>query len=792
MKSSHLLVVLPLALASLGSQCGAKLPERELPAEGEGEGEGPAEGEGEGPAEGEGEGPAEGEGEGPAEGEGEGAPWCEDGCSDPLPIEIETELEGAPPGPLYLTFVWIDPWAGEEDQEGYGEHGEPPAPPPPFGPGLMEIELPGLTPEEPLLLEVPLPTPDDDAFVRPPDDEGQPAENVRAAVYVAVVFVDLDEDGVLTSADGPVGWAPTHLLGYLEGDLGPQMPSQYDQLVAGWNHLEMEDLSSDDNPEVVPWETEVPLAVTRWPRLELTVRGVVEVDNGAPWPDGVDELRVGLVSESPFEESRATVASTPVRVAGADSVPFELALPDLQGARWESLFQMHVPDGRGGGDEVMMPATTLAFVLFDDQDGNRALDRAAGDKCLAMGEGIFDLFAREAAPAHFYFGLSVGHHLVEPTPPGPNGQPEPPGFELLEDDFEVRIVWRGHEACGPGGPDSGLAECGTPNGMPQDRTRGDAVTLDGQVYYVGGTSSQADQAHKVLRMDPDRGFWDDQISPLEVARTDLGAAAVNGRLYAVGGNWGREQDVHAVYSLHPDDAGWAAEPDLPLGVSYVSSSTVGLGSRVFVVGGRAADAGDGNVDLNRIQMLETQPQEGGPFWAKSPRWNGQAVHSATAVVFEEDIWVFGGESGNRVHGGVYVYHAPPPGTPASAARVEGNNVGMWDDQARGEMPWPRAGAEAVVVGDTIWFFGGWDHPDGEANQEVLSYRPQDGMWEKLLPPPGSPLHRDAAVTAVEEATGVHVFVLGGSVPSDAQGGERTPLPDVSELCVPMQMVEPPR
>ena len=49
MKSSHLLVVLPLALASLGSQCGAKLPERELPAEGEGEGEGPAEGEGEGP-----------------------------------------------------------------------------------------------------------------------------------------------------------------------------------------------------------------------------------------------------------------------------------------------------------------------------------------------------------------------------------------------------------------------------------------------------------------------------------------------------------------------------------------------------------------------------------------------------------------------------------------------------------------------------------------------------------------------------------------------------------------------
>ncbi len=87
-----------LAVALLALPLAACSPERSSPAaEGEGEGEGPAEGEGEGAAEGEGEGAAEGEGEGAAEGEGEGP--AEGEGEGPAEGEGEGPAEGEGEGP---------------------------------------------------------------------------------------------------------------------------------------------------------------------------------------------------------------------------------------------------------------------------------------------------------------------------------------------------------------------------------------------------------------------------------------------------------------------------------------------------------------------------------------------------------------------------------------------------------------------------------------------------------------------------------------------------------------------
>ena len=87
-------------------------------------------------------------------------------------------------------------------------------------------------------------------------------------------------------------------------------------------------------------------------------------------------------------------------------------------------------------------------------------------------------------------------------------------------------------------------------------------------------------------------------APLPVARHHLGGAALGGKVYAVGGQQGDDPTTGHVADVHAYDwvtNTWSPVASLPLARSHVASSTfVGPGNKLFVVGGSTNSTADSN------------------------------------------------------------------------------------------------------------------------------------------------------------------------------------------------------
>jgi N-acetylneuraminic acid mutarotase len=114
-----------------------------------------------------------------------------------------------------------------------------------------------------------------------------------------------------------------------------------------------------------------------------------------------------------------------------------------------------------------------------------------------------------------------------------------------------------------------------------------AATLDGVLYVAGGNDGRAPST-QLARLEGER--WQ-ALAPLPQGRSAGGLVALDGRLYLVGGvvEGGLAGDTH-VYDPAADR--WAAAPGLPTPREHLGAAA--SGGRVVVVGGRVA--GRGNLD----------------------------------------------------------------------------------------------------------------------------------------------------------------------------------------------------
>jgi N-acetylneuraminic acid mutarotase len=127
--------------------------------------------------------------------------------------------------------------------------------------------------------------------------------------------------------------------------------------------------------------------------------------------------------------------------------------------------------------------------------------------------------------------------------------------------------------------------------LPQARGGGALALENGILHFFGGSDlSRADSAtHWTLAL-PGGTSWQSSTA-LPVGRNHLGGVTLNGQIYAVGGQKG--QDAAAVYTAEfdvwdPASSTWKPLAPLPSARSHIGAATFAMGSRIIALGGETS------------------------------------------------------------------------------------------------------------------------------------------------------------------------------------------------------------
>src|SRR5215207_854765 len=122
--------------------------------------------------------------------------------------------------------------------------------------------------------------------------------------------------------------------------------------------------------------------------------------------------------------------------------------------------------------------------------------------------------------------------------------------------------------------------------LPQGRSAGGLVALDGRLYLVGGVI-EGGLAADTLVYDPAADRWS-PAPGLPTPREHLGAAATDGKVYVVGGRvGGLGGNLATAEAFDPASGRWSAVAELPTARGGLAA-TATAGGQVVAVGGEAA------------------------------------------------------------------------------------------------------------------------------------------------------------------------------------------------------------
>ncbi len=261
------------------------------------------------------------------------------------------------------------------------------------------------------------------------------------------------------------------------------------------------------------------------------------------------------------------------------------------------------------------------------------------------------------------------------------------------------------------------------------------VALSGEVYVIGGFDGAGRIVPTVSAYDPEADRWR-AAAPLPVAMHHANAAAVDGRLWVLGFLRDRrfsEDGRSFVYDPAAD--AWSPGPDLPDTWHRGASGVAAIDGVIYVVGGFAAggalsavhafDPADGA--WTRLPDLPGPPRDhmaaaavDGQLVVAGGRDARIGAHVSRVDVFDPASGVWrrgadmptsrGGVAAAAGHGRLYVLGGE--GDPGRASgvfpQVEAYDLACDAWRSLGEMPRPRHGTGAAVVGDWLYVPGGAD------------------------------------------------------------------------------------
>lgn len=156
--------------------------------------------------------------------------------------------------------------------------------------------------------------------------------------------------------------------------------------------------------------------------------------------------------------------------------------------------------------------------------------------------------------------------------------------------FSIKNVWR---------YDSQTNTYQALPGLPEERSAGGMVLLDGVLHYISGLNKNRQATvgtHYALALSdlnpdgtlkPGSPGWT-TLAPLPVPRHHAGIAVLEGKIYYVGGEINYDANLIPqdwVHRYDPSTNAWTELPKLDWPRHNINGSTVALGGRIFVIGG---------------------------------------------------------------------------------------------------------------------------------------------------------------------------------------------------------------
>ena len=165
--------------------------------------------------------------------------------------------------------------------------------------------------------------------------------------------------------------------------------------------------------------------------------------------------------------------------------------------------------------------------------------------------------------------------------------------------------------------------------MPERRVGGEAVSLGGFIYLVGGTGGTT----ALLRYDPGTDSWNVLAGPSQ-PREHVAAVAFNGELWVIGGRWGGTGALATVEIFDPYSGTWRDGAEMNEARSGFGAAVVG--DRIIVAGGEIL----GQRPWTALASVEAYDATAGA-WTRLPDLPA-GIHGMPVAGHEGAAFVLGG------------------------------------------------------------------------------------------------------------------------------------------------------
>ena len=165
--------------------------------------------------------------------------------------------------------------------------------------------------------------------------------------------------------------------------------------------------------------------------------------------------------------------------------------------------------------------------------------------------------------------------------------------------------------------------------MPERRLGGEAVSLGGFIYLVGGTGGTT----ALLRYDAAADSWNVLPGPSQ-PREHVAAVAFKGELWVIGGRWGGTGALATVEIFDPASGAWREGPEMNEARSGFGAAVVGDG--IIVAGGEIL----GERPWTALASAEAY-DPASAAWARLPDLPA-GIHGMPVVGYEGAAFVLGG------------------------------------------------------------------------------------------------------------------------------------------------------
>ena len=210
--------------------------------------------------------------------------------------------------------------------------------------------------------------------------------------------------------------------------------------------------------------------------------------------------------------------------------------------------------------------------------------------------------------------------------------------------------------------------------MPERLNHCAAVAFEGKVYVIGGSTALGSTSAATFEYEPARNDWGVRAS-MARARTAAVAAVVGDSIFVAGGTDDRS-DLEA-YDPRTDQ--WRSLREMPTPRNHVAGGAAR--GRFHAVGGRPGN----------LRVLEIFDPASDTWATGAPMPTGRSGHAG--AVLRGCLYAFGGEGNGARPDGLF-----------PQSEVYDPRTNTWESLP--QMPTPRHGIGAAVVGDKIYIPGG--------------------------------------------------------------------------------------